>query len=55
MKYLAAVANGDEVTNVYITEVKKVIIEEGIYILYDVEGAVLFSSPSDSLVYLELI
>ncbi|MBN6206376.1 hypothetical protein JYK21_07915 [Ralstonia pickettii] len=54
MRYLAVVANGDIVTNRRIAEVERIVIEEGIYILYDKEGTILFSSPTDSLVYLEL-
>ncbi|WP_156520678.1 hypothetical protein [Oceanobacillus sp. Castelsardo] len=54
MKYLVVVANGDYVTNRRVSEVEYIVIDEGVYTLYDKENKVLFSSPADSLVYLEL-
>ncbi|MCR1833065.1 hypothetical protein NSA56_01470 [Oceanobacillus caeni] len=54
MRYLAVVANGDYVTNRRISGVEHITIAEGVYVLYDKENKVLFSSPADSLVYLEL-
>lgn len=54
MKYLVVVANGEMVTNRRIAGVERVVIADGIYALYDRGGLLLFSSPVDSLVYLEL-
>lgn len=54
MKYLVVVANGEMVINRRITGVCHVNIEDGIYTLRDKDGIVLFSTPTDSLVYLEL-
>lgn len=54
MKYLVVVANGDYVTNRRVSEVEHIVIDEGVYTLYDKENTILFSSPADSLVYLEL-
>lgn len=55
MIYLVVVANGEMVTERNISGVSNVVIENDVYILYDKDGVVVFSSPVDSTVSIELI
>lgn len=55
MIYSVVVANGEMVTERQVGNVSKVVIENDVYILYDKDGVVVFSSPVDSTVSLELI
>lgn len=52
MEYLVVIGNGDDVTETHVGGVKKVVVKDGIYTLYGEGKTVLFSSPSDSLVYM---
>lgn len=53
MIYSVAVANGETMLNRRVLGVASVKVNDGIYILFGKDGTVLFSSPVDSLVYLE--
>ena len=54
MNYYVRVANGELETTLSITEVDKVDLNNGVYTLLDKNEMVLFSSPTDSVVYLVL-
>lgn len=54
MIYSVVVANGEMVTERQIGSVSNIVIENDVYILYDKEGTILFSSPIDSTVSIEL-
>lgn len=54
MNYSVMVADGDWKSERKVTEVTDVKVEDGVYLLSDKNGAVLFSSPVESLVYLEV-
>lgn len=54
MNYLITVANGDWVSERAVSEVRNVVVRDGVYILFDAEGSILFTSPIDSTVSVEL-
>ncbi len=54
MIYLATVANGDREWSIEIPGVENVVVKDSVYVLYDKNNTVLFSSPVDSLVCLEV-
>ena len=54
MNYLIAVANGDWMTERKVIEVNSIEVRDDVYIFYDKDGTILFSSPIDSTVSVEL-
>ncbi|BAQ11315.1 hypothetical protein OXB_2844 [Bacillus sp. OxB-1] len=56
MNYLIVVANGEMVTNRRILGVHTLTTyDERVYVFRDATGAVLFSAPFDSVVYIEQV
>lgn len=54
MNYLIVIANGEMVTKRRISGVHSLVTyDERVYVFLDVTGAVLFSAPFDSVVYIE--
>ncbi|WP_339236886.1 hypothetical protein [Oceanobacillus sp. FSL W7-1281] len=54
MNYLIAVANGDWMTERKVIEVNSIEVRDDVYIFYDKDGTILFSSPIDSTISVEL-
>lgn len=47
--------NGEETVMKQIVDVCDVVIEDGIYLFRDTEQNIIFSAPSDSLIYIQRI
>lgn len=54
MNYKILVANGDKVIDRRVRGVGDFVVQDGVYILYDRTGAVIFSAPLDSVVCISL-
>lgn len=54
MSYLITVANGDWMTERKIIEVNSIEVRDDVYIFFDKDSTILFSSPIDSTVSVEL-
>ncbi|MFC4661736.1 hypothetical protein [Oceanobacillus aidingensis] len=54
MKYLVTVANGEWMSERTVSEVDTVKVRDGVYIFFDKDATILFSSPIDSTVCVEL-
>ncbi|WP_168193863.1 hypothetical protein [Lysinibacillus sp. SGAir0095] len=54
MSYKVVTANGERVFEMKFFQVKDVYVNEGIYYIYDTSNILLFSAPTDSVVYIGL-
>ncbi len=54
MNYAVIIGDGEWRAERKVIEVSDVRVEDGVYILTNKNGAVLFSAPVDSLIYLEV-
>lgn len=55
MIYEIQVANGSEVTSFVVKEVDNLLVESGVYTLHSDEGKVLFTSPTDSVLFISAV
>lgn len=55
MNYKILMANGDHMFSETINNVSRVDSVDGIYVLYDALGGILFTSPKESVVYIKQI
>lgn len=54
MQYKVVVANGEKVFEVTFLQVREVYAQEGMYYIYDTSNILLFTAPTDSVVYIAL-
>ena len=52
MSYKVLIANGDKLIDRRINGVGDISIKEGVYLLYDRAGGLIFTAPFDSVIYI---